>query len=127
MWFEKLLRSTKLGRIAQSPVSRELLSYLKDIRKKLLLTLPVVEIHLDPFENVCQDDVNKNVAATPHNGRYQSLKVKSVKNVLCVKFLFIDVFQSFSENLSQLVKVRLGVKLSLSGLTSGILVALVRV
>ena len=41
------------------------------------------------------------------HGAHQCLKVKPVKNMLCIEFLFIDVFQSLLENLLELIKVRL--------------------
>lgn len=53
--------------------------------------MPIIEVHLDPFENVRKNDIHEYVAATSNHGSDQSLQVKSVKNMLCVKFFLINI------------------------------------
>jgi hypothetical protein len=94
--------------------------FIEKLVNVVVLTLPIIEVHLDPFENVRKNDVNEYVAASSNHGGDQRLQVKSVKNVLCVKFFLVNILKSFSQNLCQLIKIRLGVKLALFRLTSRI-------
>ena len=57
----------------------------------MVLTLPIIEVHLDPFENVRKNDVNEYVAATSNHGSDQCLQVKSVEYMLGVKFFLINI------------------------------------
>jgi hypothetical protein len=59
--------------------------------KNMVLTLPIIEVHLDPFEDVRKNDVNEYIAAASNYGSDQRLQVKSVKNMLCVKFFLVNV------------------------------------
>ena len=59
--------------------------------KNVVLTLPIIEVHLDPFENVSKNDINEYVAATSNHCSDQRLQIKSVKNMLGVKFFLINV------------------------------------
>jgi hypothetical protein len=74
---------------------------------KKTLTLPVVKIHLDPLEQIGQDDVQCDVAATSHHRRDQGLEVKPIKDVLGIKFFLINILQCFLQDLLQSIKIRL--------------------
>ena len=53
--------------------------------------MPIIEVHLDPFENVRKNDINEYVAAASDHCSDQRLQVKSVKNMLGVKFFLINI------------------------------------
>lgn len=46
------------------------------------LVLTLVEIHLEELEDVDKSDNKRKIAAFPHNGRNQSIKIKPIKNSL---------------------------------------------
>jgi hypothetical protein len=91
---------------------------------KWVLTLAIIEVHLDPFENVGADYIQRDVAATTYHGRDQGLQIKSVKYVLCVQFFLVDIFQRLLKDLLKLVKIWLLVLLACGRFTCLILVAL---
>ena len=72
----------------------------------------VVEIHLNSLKNVRKNYVKGDVASSSYHGCYQGLWIKSIKNMLCVKFFLIDIFQSLLKDLCELVKIRLCIELA---------------
>ena len=92
--FEKLSRSTKSYRITQNLILSELLFYLyvKNISKNhFWLTLSVVKVHLDSFENVGWGDDKCDVAAFSDHCSYESFQIKPIKYMFRIQFLFIDI------------------------------------
>lgn len=68
-------------------------------------SLFVVVVHLDSFEDVGEPNNDGQVASLSNNSGHERLKVESVKDVFCIEFFLINVFQGFFEYLLKLVEI----------------------